>query len=351
LIAGLGPGILRSVTSRITMYSAASGAGVPGRVVCDDIDRARGLLCEAYYPLRLDVLGDPDRFTFGMTTVDLGPLTLGELTFGADISLDCGDLRTAYHVNIPLVGQVESEHGRNQVVATPTTGAVFSPVGRTRLTRWHAGSTQLCLKIDRAELEGELSERLEIDIVAPVRFRFPMDLAAGATQGWLGSVRTLAAELSRPGGLTTRPVLAAELQQSVVTGLLLCQEHNYSDALRRAVRPPRPRAVQVVVDLIEGDPGHPWTIPDLARAGGVSVRALEHGFSRHLGTSPRSYLRERRLLCAREELANALPGEVSVTEVAYRWGFGHLGRFAHAYRTKFGVTPSRTLRGLEDRSA
>jgi AraC-like DNA-binding protein len=35
---------------------------------------------------------------------------------------------------------------------------------------------------------------------------------------------------------------------------------------------------------------------------------------------------------------------VSVAEVAARWGFSHLGRFAAAYRKRYGESPSHTLR-------
>jgi transcriptional regulator GlxA family with amidase domain len=31
--------------------------------------------------------------------------------------------------------------------------------------------------------------------------------------------------------------------------------------------------------------------------------------------------------------------------VAARWGFGHPGRFAGAYRARYGRSPSETLRG------
>jgi transcriptional regulator GlxA family with amidase domain len=57
-----------------------------------------------------------------------------------------------------------------------------------------------------------------------------------------------------------------------------------------------------------------------------------------------TYLREVRLTRAHDELQRAEPGEVSVAEVAARWGFTHLGRFGVTYRSKFGVAPSRTLR-------
>jgi transcriptional regulator GlxA family with amidase domain len=32
-----------------------------------------------------------------------------------------------------------------------------------------------------------------------------------------------------------------------------------------------------------------------------------------------------------------------VTAVAWRWGFTHMGRFAIAYRRRFGESPSATL--------
>jgi transcriptional regulator GlxA family with amidase domain len=57
-----------------------------------------------------------------------------------------------------------------------------------------------------------------------------------------------------------------------------------------------------------------------------------------------AYLRALRLEKVRDTLSAAEPGSVSVTEVAARWGFVHLGRFAGAYSRAFGERPSETLR-------
>ena len=309
-----------------------------------DLDHARAETARLYYPLRIAPVGAPGPFGLDMVTVTLGPLTLGRLAYACDICKDCGDLRTAYHVNVPLSGGVASTCGDQQVMATPRVAAVFNPSGRTVLDRWTAGSTQLCLKIGRDLLETELAERLDRPVREPLTFRMGMDTAAPKSQCWLHALHMLAGELDNPGGFATQPLLAAEIQYLIVTGLLWGQPNNYSQALRTPGPAPRPRTVKTVIDLIEGDPGQAWTISDLARAAGISVRALEDGFHRHVGISPRAYLRNCRLDRVHEELLAAPPGEASVGDVAFRWGFAHLGRFAKAYRHRFGANPSETLR-------
>lgn len=56
--------------------------------------------------------------------------------------------------------------------------------------------------------------------------------------------------------------------------------------------------------------------------------------------SPMQYLRGVRLDRAREDLQ---AGVGTVSDIAYQWGFTNLGRFARAYRERFGELPSDTL--------
>jgi transcriptional regulator GlxA family with amidase domain len=81
----------------------------------------------------------------------------------------------------------------------------------------------------------------------------------------------------------------------------------------------------------------------MAHVSGVSLRRVQEGFRQYVGASPRECLLGIRLERVRDELRRA-ENSRTVTEIAMRWGFTHTGRFAIAYRRKYGETPSQTLR-------
>ncbi|MCS5505065.1 helix-turn-helix domain-containing protein [Curtobacterium flaccumfaciens] len=104
------------------------------------------------------------------------------------------------------------------------------------------------------------------------------------------------------------------------------------------------RSVSRAVELLRHDPARPWTVGTLASAVSTSVRSLQEAFRRELDTTPTAYLRRLRLERAREDLITARSDSVTVSEVAARWGFLHVSRFASAYVERFGELPSATMR-------
>jgi transcriptional regulator GlxA family with amidase domain len=76
----------------------------------------------------------------------------------------------------------------------------------------------------------------------------------------------------------------------------------------------------------------------------MSVRGLQTAFRRHLDTTPGTALKEARLSAVHEELVRTAPGAARVADIAHRFGFAHLGRFAAEYRARFGELPKETLR-------
>ena len=96
-------------------------------------------------------------------------------------------------------------------------------------------------------------------------------------------------------------------------------------------------------DWIVAHADEPLAVEHLARECGLGLRALEKNFLLHFGCTPTGFLRKIRMDRARERLSDPASRK-SVTDVALESGFFHLGRFAAAYRKKFGQSPSETLR-------
>jgi len=152
---------------------------------------------------------------------------------------------------------------------------------------------------------------------------------------WYGEMRRA---LHAPGSLAD-PAVAARLEDAVVEALL--------DATTEAPASTRDVArldpVRRAEEYLERHLDEPVTVSELSQAVGVPVRTLHQGFRRSLGFSPKAYAKVLRLNAARVDLRKAGPG-VTVSQVAIRWGFFHLGYFSVDYRRMFGESPSETLR-------
>ncbi|NBP91663.1 MAG: AraC family transcriptional regulator [Actinobacteria bacterium] len=135
-----------------------------------------------------------------------------------------------------------------------------------------------------------------------------------------------------------------QFQDLIISGLLLSQRHNYSNSIGSRVEPAAPRSVRLAIQACEASPEEPITVTDMARVAGVSIRSLQDGFKKYVGMSPTEYLRDVRLNRVREDLLSERALNTSIADIAFSWGFTHLGRFAKTYHDRFGELPSETLR-------
>lgn len=113
----------------------------------------------------------------------------------------------------------------------------------------------------------------------------------------------------------------------------------------RAIDPSQfPPLVRSAVSTIEENLRESFSVEDLADACGVSARALQYAFRKHMGMTPMAYARQVRLAAAHRELESADPvSGVTVARVAAAWGFMNPGRFASYYAQQYGRRPSETL--------
>ncbi len=127
--------------------------------------------------------------------------------------------------------------------------------------------------------------------------------------------------------------------------MLLCAAH---PELFSPTTPPsedcQPSYVRRAEAYIRACVADPISIADIAEAVGVNARTLFRAFRQYLNTTPRAYLKARRLECARRSLLESDRSDARVADIAFQWGFSNAGNFAADYRQAFGELPSETLK-------
>ena len=310
---------------------------------CRRVDQARQAISQVFLPVDF-----PSARASSIVDLKLNALTVGRLTCGYMRFRDAVRIETAeaenYHVDIPVSGRATMRAGLGRPVhCTSQTAGVFMP-GRPVELDCGERFAQLSVMIPRGQLHLEVENLIGEELARPLEFSAELDLTAPGGQMMMQVLRLIDEASNHPGGPLVHPLATQRLEQVLIHSLLFGQAHNHSAALTGATPAAGTRPVAQAVELLRGSPAHPWTVAELAAEVSLSVRSLQEGFRRSLDTTPMAYLRQLRLEKVREELTTAVPGSVSVTEAATRWGFVHLGRFAAAYRREFAERPSETAR-------
>ncbi|HUZ38345.1 MAG TPA: AraC family transcriptional regulator, partial [Streptosporangiaceae bacterium] len=226
----------------------------------------------------------------------------------------------------------------------PVDGELAQLPGQPVRIRFDHDSPQLIVRVEQDAMERHLTRLVGRMLTQPLVFEPELDLTADAATRWHGAVQ-LHTEIFHSGSLVQRGVGISPLEEFLMSSLLFLQPSNYHHQLARPVSQPGRRTVRRAVDYIEQHLCEPVSMRDIAQHVGASIRSVQQGFHDELGVSPMTYLRDRRLERAREELTDAEPSDgVTVTGVAEHWGFHHLGSFAGLYRKRWGESPSDTLR-------
>ncbi|HZZ51997.1 MAG TPA: AraC family transcriptional regulator [Pseudonocardia sp.] len=307
-------------------------------VLVRDLDQALALGGQVYYPHRVDILGDAADFAMRLRSVLLGPLLVGSLGYDVEVRIETtAPLGTSYEVNVPMSGQLESWVDGRSVLGDPATAIVTPPSSTSVLRGFGRGRPLLGLKIDRTALDTHYRALWGPAHDLPRALPPTIDLRHNPGRQWWMLASALREHLTETSPLA-HPLVSRPLAESVLSGLLLAWLGDPGQT------PARPAAIDNAIEYIQAHAAEPITVAQIARAAGCSVRALQQGFAGHLGSTPIGYLRSVRLACAHADLTTADPAHTSVTDVSWRWGFTHPGRFAATYRAEYGQHPSRTLR-------
>jgi len=305
-------------------------------VVGRDVDEARALYEHAYNGHDFAIEPTQGPFAYRYTTSGDGPVTLHGNLFLGRVT---GEIRTEgeYVVTWLSSGRGVLDLGGDEVELERGVPAVF-PTGKSQRfdVRDHK---QNLMHFDGAFLERVAAE--EEGAEGRLHFHHGAGPRADELPGWTHAVGEAARAILAPPAPGDE-LVRAEAVRGAAVALLRTFPHE-SFALPESVLTPRNARLRQAVEHMHSSAHLPLDTTAVAQEAGLTVRGLQQAFTRHLGVTPSEYLRRLRLDRARVELQRLDTGTATVADVARRWGFGHLGRFAGSYAERFGEYPSETL--------
>lgn len=305
-----------------------------------DLDETRDRVAQVFCPHRLDTIGRGARLDACHHHLMGDRLSLNFIEYGAKTLIAPGALERFYLLQIPLRGGAAIANGQARYYSNPVAAAVLNPHLPTTMI-WQEDTRQVLVQIDRNAMMAHLSAQLGHRAERPLTFDGPLDLTTGAGAALRRLVLYLVREADEGRVTIGQGLMGRQVEATLMSGLLEAHRHDYEGLLGRTRSAPRPRHLRLAESFIEAHLDHQITLDEVADAAGISARALQLTFREHRGTSPLTFWRDLRLQRAHTDLA---AGTESVTGVALRWGFSHFGRFAEAYRQKYGLSPRDTLK-------
>lgn len=303
-----------------------------------DWDEVHEVVADAYFPHALRPLSHDSAAGSVLESSTMGSLRFARIGFGAAVSIESVH-PGAYGINIPLTGSIVSVTNGTEVTSTPGLATICPPDTPTVITQWSSSCEIIGFKVDRDYLQREMDRVLGRPGQSLPR---QLDLRVGAGAEWLRLVRSVADQAFGDSVLLHSQQVTDHLSGALTTALVLAAMPD-DDTGAGGIRP---RIVKRVIDAVHEDPSRPWTAGELAELVGVSVRRMQQGFREYVGMTPTEYLADVRLARVHDDLTGRADSS-TVSEIASRWGLMHNGRFAAAYRRKYGVSPSQTLRSDE----
>jgi len=242
----------------------------------------------------------------------------------AKLDKDC------YYVEFVHQGKVNILQAGQTLLSHPGVGAIFSAseaydlecVGRVR---------SLYLEIPRKEFSSRFNES-GIPVAATI-----------ATGRGLGRIAAeFCAMLASEGSSleeTVRTRLGDELMDVLALALDMGDKDDFSEDA--TAQKARLRSVKAWIEEHLADPD--LSLEKITKSNGVSLRHLHYLF-RLTDLSVSEWILDRRLLRCHDALIRPELRSLSVTEVAYRFGFRSSSHFSTVFRRKFGHSPSELRR-------
>lgn len=305
---------------------------------CHDLNETCQQVGQILKPHRLKIVQQKSDFFASMHLVPTtGSLQLSRLEYSEDVYIDPDDLQQFYLIQIPISGYAEIQYASHKFISYAQVASLLSP-GQPLHMRWHAGSPQLILKIAKEDLLFHCRQHLPHFQQQSLVFDPKLDFSRPSSAYFLQLLKMLMMALATEQHPLQHPLAFKQFESSLFNALIYGQPNNSQEHLQQEQKVVSPYFIKRTEAYIRENLHEPLNVELLAAQAGISVRTLFNGFKNYLGTTPMAYLKELRFEQAHLELVNN--EHSSITDVAFKWGFTHLGRFSQEYKRRYGRLPS-----------
>lgn len=297
--------------------------------------------------------------------VRLGPGDLGFCVHGVELAdgvyvdqtwlSGAVSLDATTHPDSLLIGFFSGDGFRLQGTPLPTAHLCVTPPG----ARWDAASQRSgqwqALHLSGPALRAALGEGAAALVAGLSQMAGGGTITAKPTEEALALHRTLQSVL-RSAGTPARHLDAADMLARVQDQSRALVRELLAGTAKPLTRPGHRRtqvaraAARMIWEGVQTSGADAMDLDDVARALGVSRRTVQLAFSEYFGVSFRTLHHAARLHRA-HAMIRAQGLELSVTQIATRCGFAHLGRFSRYYHRMFGRLPRETRKQVWGRRA
>ena len=299
---------------------------------------------QLFGPHRLKVAGkEAAAFSSSLYAAKLREITFAYVDYRVPVEITCEYGCKDYSFFMPTNGRGTFRIAGNEYESS-TVVAVVTPVGQRLVTKWDADSPHLVVRISRSLFERQLSKMIGRSLHIPIVFAPTMSLITETSWRLHGALQLLHEEIHNHDSISAIGDGVTALEEFIAATFLLVHDSNYSEMLRNLDGQSESRSLRRAKRFIESHLAEELAIPDIACSVNLSIRTLQKSFKDELGTTPLTYVRDLRLERVRRVLEDAgIEDDISISLVARQWCFHHYGRFATAYKNRYGETPSETL--------
>ncbi|MEY4481488.1 MAG: hypothetical protein RIQ84_650 [Pseudomonadota bacterium] len=311
----------------------------------DEVDEVRHKVGNVFVPHNLNVLGQEKHLSADMNHLQLDNTSVNTLGYGAGVNITCDPFEKFLLIMLPMTGVMDATVEEGIVNANKGTAALINTSDPLSM-KWGENCNQLIIRINKELIDRTCETLLGHPIKQDVKFASALNMSSGFEM-YQSIIHLLASNPFVSESAKTFPMITKQIEQLLVSSLLLNQKNQYSLELLQPEKIITPQYIKRAEEYMREKAAEAITLQDVAEYVGISLKTLHNGFQKYRNNSPKNFLKNLRLDLVHKDLtaAKLSNSNTTVTEVALRWGFMHLSHFSESYYAKFGEYPSKTLKG------